>query len=120
MSDDLVTIAVFGSPFEAGLAKSELEAFGIPAFIADEFTVGANPLYSNALGGVKLKVPASHEQEARDILSQQVSSEIEKFDPEEPIKSSHKTMAKTFVWLYLLFGLIALAFVMFVATHFNR
>jgi hypothetical protein len=102
MTEKLVTVAVFGAPYEAGMAKSELEACGVPAFVADEFTIGANPLYSNALGGIKVQVPASYAEEAREILSGKPSSEVEKEEVTGSEKNPHKLMAKSFVWLYLL------------------
>jgi predicted RNA-binding Zn-ribbon protein involved in translation (DUF1610 family) len=69
MTDRLVTIARYSTPFEANMAKSMLESAGIPAFVADEYTIGINWLYSNALGGVKLQVPESFASEALDLLS---------------------------------------------------
>lgn len=101
MTEKLVTVAVFGAPYEAGMAKSELEACGVPAFVADEFTIGANPFYSNALGGIKVQVPASYAEEARQILSDKPSSEVEKEEVTGLEKNPHK-LAKSFVWLYLL------------------
>ncbi|WP_298438349.1 hypothetical protein [Geobacter sp.] len=56
MAGGLVTIAQYRDLPEAGLAKSKLEAAGIVCFLDNEYTVGANWLYSNALGGVKLNV----------------------------------------------------------------
>lgn len=102
MTKTLVTVAVYGSPYEAGMAKSELEACGVPAFVADEFTISANPLYSNALGGIKIQVPASYAEEAREILSAKPQAEVEKEEMTSPAENSHKLMAKSFVWLYLL------------------
>ena len=57
MSKHLLTIARFGTPFQANMAKNRLEAEGIPAFLADEQTVGNLLLYGAVLGGVKLLVP---------------------------------------------------------------
>ena len=71
MTDKLVTIATFSTPFDANMAKSVLESAGIPVFIADEYTIGMNWLYSNALGGVKVQVPESVACEAREILALQ-------------------------------------------------
>jgi hypothetical protein len=101
MTESLITVAVFVSPYEAGMAKSELEAFGIPAFVADEFTIGANPLYSNALGGIKVQVPASCAQNARNILSAQAPSDGLPEEKREHGNNLHKKMARSFVWLYL-------------------
>jgi hypothetical protein len=70
MSDDLVTVASFGTTFEANLAKGELEANEIDAVLKDDNMVNVNPLLTNFLGGVKLQVAASDEEEARSILKQ--------------------------------------------------
>ncbi|WP_456445070.1 putative signal transducing protein [Thiolapillus sp.] len=64
----LVTISSFSLPHEANIAKATLESAGIPAFLADEHTIGMNWFYSNALGGVKLKVPQSFVDEAKELL----------------------------------------------------
>jgi ascorbate-specific PTS system EIIC-type component UlaA len=102
MTERLVTVAVFVSPHEAGMAKGELEACGIPAFVADEFAIGANPLYSNALGGIKVQVPAQFVEEARQILS--LEPPLEAADELKASDNPHKLMAKSFVWLYLIVG----------------
>ncbi len=69
MSEKLVTIGSYSTPFEANMVKSQLESAGIPAFIADEYTIGMNWLYSNALGGVKVQVPESQVCEAKEFLA---------------------------------------------------
>lgn len=79
MAGGLVTIAQYRDLPEAGLAKSKLEAAGIPCFLDNEYTVGVNWLYSNALGGVKLKVPEEDAEEAKAIIEEI----IEPIAPEE-------------------------------------
>ncbi|MBK5276075.1 MAG: DUF2007 domain-containing protein [Desulfuromonadales bacterium] len=106
MTEEMVTVAVYGSPFEAGMARSELEAFGIPVYVADEFTIGANLLYSNALGGVKVNVPLSYAEEARQILSVEVPNEN---PSSENVINVHKEIAKSFVWLYLGLAAVSMA-----------
>ena len=69
MTEKMVTIGSYSTPYEANLVKSQLESAGIPVFIADEFTIGMNWLYSNALGGVKVQVPESLVQEAQELLA---------------------------------------------------
>lgn len=113
MDEKLVTVAVFGSPYEAGMAKSELEACGIPAFIADEFAIGVNPLYSNALGGIKLQVPASYAEEAHQIVSAQAPLEEKKPSDKEPVSNHKIAIAKSFVWLYLAMAAAGTAFVVY-------
>jgi hypothetical protein len=54
--NDWVTIAKFAYPHEAALLKGRLESDGILSNIKDEHTIAANPMYSPALGGVKVQV----------------------------------------------------------------
>lgn len=68
MADKLITIARYRDFPPAGLDKSILEDHGIPCFLNDHFTVGTNWLYSNAIGGLKLKVREEHVDEAKEIL----------------------------------------------------
>jgi hypothetical protein len=64
----LVTVCTYTYPYEADLAKSRLEAEGIPVFVKEEFLVRMNWLYSNALGGIKLQVAEPDAEDARQIL----------------------------------------------------
>jgi len=65
----LTTIARFSFPHEAQIARSSLEAAGIPAFVADEHTINMQWLYSDALGGVRLQVPPEHAGHALALLA---------------------------------------------------
>lgn len=51
-----VTIISFTYSFQAYILKGKLESEGIICFIKDELAVQSNPIYSNALGGIKLQV----------------------------------------------------------------
>lgn len=75
MNENLVTIGKYSTPYEANMVKSQLESAGIPVFIADEFTIGMNWLYSNALGGVKVQVPESLALEAQELLASEVETQ---------------------------------------------
>ncbi|MYM63038.1 DUF2007 domain-containing protein [Pseudomaricurvus sp. HS19] len=66
----LVTVGRYSFPYEAHLHKGLLEAAYIPAFIADEHTISMDWLYSNALGGVRLQVPAAYAEQARAVLAE--------------------------------------------------
>ncbi len=66
--EELVTVRTYTYAYEAALAKSRLQSEDIYCFLKDELTIQANPFYSNALGGVKLQVPASEVRRAVDIL----------------------------------------------------
>jgi len=101
-ADHLVTVGIYGTPYEAGLAKSALESYDIPAFVADEFTIGVNSLYSNALGGIKVNVPASRVEDACRILRQELLPQEEEIMRD--IASSTPSFPKSLAWLYLLMG----------------
>lgn len=66
----LATVATYNFPYQAHLARARLESMDIPAFVADEHTINMQWLYSDALGGVRLQVPAPFAEEARQILAE--------------------------------------------------
>jgi hypothetical protein len=67
---DFVTVKTFWSSYQANIVKSFLENEGITCFLKDEFTVNADPLITNAIGGVKLQVPSSEYELAYTKLDQ--------------------------------------------------
>lgn len=69
MAERLITVATFSQPTEAHILKGRLEAEGIPCFLGDEHIIAAQPLYSLAVGGVKLQVTEGDEQEAREMIA---------------------------------------------------
>jgi DNA-directed RNA polymerase subunit RPC12/RpoP len=69
MSDTFVTIARYLYSSEAQIVKGRLESDGIEVFLRDNITIDTDPLVSNAIGGVKLKVLAKDASKARSILS---------------------------------------------------
>ena len=68
MNLKFVTIASYRDFPQAGLDRSILEEHHIQCYLENEFTVGVNWLYSNALGGIKLKVLESNAARAGEIL----------------------------------------------------
>ncbi|MDD2558961.1 MAG: DUF2007 domain-containing protein [Desulfuromonadaceae bacterium] len=76
MSQRLVTIARYRDIPPAGLAQSILEAEGITSFLDNQFMVGVNWLYSDAVGGIKLRVAESDVEEALKILAAYSSSDL--------------------------------------------
>lgn len=78
MSDRLVTIAVFGQPSEAHLARGALEAAGIRVALQNEETNALFGPMSSPLGGVRLVVRAEDEPAAVKVLD-------ETFGPNEPV-----------------------------------
>lgn len=70
MEDIFELVGSYQYSSEAIILKGKLETEGIEVFIRDNNTVDANPLYSNAIGGVKLFVNRSDCLKAKDIISQ--------------------------------------------------
>ena len=67
--DKIITFESYYDPMLAHIIRSRLEANGISCFIADENIIGANPLYNNAVGGLKLKVFEKDVERCREILA---------------------------------------------------
>ncbi len=68
MSTTFKTIAKFQYSAEAQIIKGRLESEGIEVFLSDHLTIDTDPLVSNAIGGVKLKVLAKDALRAQHIL----------------------------------------------------
>jgi DNA-directed RNA polymerase subunit RPC12/RpoP len=68
MSSKFKTIARFQYSTEAQIIKGRLEAEGIQVFLSDNLTIDTDPLVSNAIGGVKLKVLSVDALKAQHIL----------------------------------------------------
>jgi hypothetical protein len=66
-SGDLVPVARFFTAAEAQMLQSRLELEGVPAVVADAHMV--HLLMSTAIGGVRVLVPESHLERAREIAS---------------------------------------------------
>jgi rubredoxin len=65
----MITIKVFDNPIDAHILKSKLESEGIHCYVFDENIVSLNLLYSNAIGGVRLRVSEDDEQLANEIIA---------------------------------------------------
>jgi hypothetical protein len=68
MNGNWITVASFSQPVEAHLARTRLESEGITCVVSDEYLVRIDWFLSNAVGGVKLLVPAWEAARARDLL----------------------------------------------------
>lgn len=69
MEDIFELIGSYQYSSEAIIFKGKLESEGIEVFMRDNFTVEANPLYSNAIGGVKLFVKKEDLDKAKKVFS---------------------------------------------------
>lgn len=66
---DLFIVAQYLMPTEAHLAQGCLAASGIPAVVADDNLVQTYSLIAPAVGGVRVMVPASFVEQARQVLA---------------------------------------------------
>ena len=80
MPDELITLGSYSTSYEANLVKSVLAAFGIDAVLADEHAINANWVWSNLLGGVKVRVPESEAEAARDLIYAELNDEQDEED----------------------------------------
>ena len=65
---ETIILKRFDSPIEANIVKGLLESNDIFCFLQDEHSIGMNPLYSNALGGIKLMVRTEDGARAHALL----------------------------------------------------
>jgi hypothetical protein len=63
-----ICLATYLDDMRAEVARTRLEAHGIPAFVARDDCGGMRPHLAN-LGGARLLIDSAHETEARDILA---------------------------------------------------
>jgi hypothetical protein len=83
-SEDLVTIDSFDNPAMAAILASRLDAEGIEASISDAETISMDPLWTPAIGGVKVQVRISDSERAREIARRPPEPPVE-----EPGEASH-------------------------------
>jgi DNA-directed RNA polymerase subunit M/transcription elongation factor TFIIS len=91
MKKKLITVATYTQPIQAHIAKGRLEAEGILCFLGDENIISVHPFYSNAVGGVKLKVREEEAAQASAILDQIQAEEPE---PNTFAAEDHETSEK--------------------------
>ena len=70
MEDQLVTVETYQFLPQAQAAKLQLEGNGITVFLADAETVNMDWLLGNAIGNIKLQVPAEQADHALTLLDE--------------------------------------------------
>lgn len=68
----MITIAKVAYIHEADLICMKLEDAGIDSFIADQMLTSLNPLYSGAIGGIRIQIDEKDLENAREILSDSI------------------------------------------------
>jgi len=68
MQENIIVLDSFYEPLAAHLARTKLEAAGIPCFLTNENLVSLNRMYSPVAGGVRLHVYQRDAAQAAEIL----------------------------------------------------
>lgn len=68
--EEFITIAVFSYPHEITILKHRLEMEGISYYFENETAVSVAPLYSIALGGIRLKIHPNDSSQVQAILDE--------------------------------------------------
>lgn len=85
----LVTIAIFPTAFSAHVIQGRLQADGIECYVQDEHSVQMTPMFSNAIGGIKLQVKEEDVQIAVALLRQSGYRTVFDAPPVTPPKEQH-------------------------------
>jgi hypothetical protein len=67
-SGEFATVASFSTGVQAHVLRAQLESEGLFAVVRDEHLVGANHLWSTAVGGVRVDVPRESLAQAQEIM----------------------------------------------------
>ncbi len=78
----MVQVATFDDSLRAHFTRTLLEDAAITVEVRDEFLVQADPLLSNAVGGIKIFVPESQAHRAMEILADERDGSLEGEMPE--------------------------------------
>ncbi|MCX2679050.1 DUF2007 domain-containing protein [Galbibacter sp. EGI 63066] len=65
---NFVLVATYTYPHEYLVLKNLLTEEDIPFFFENETIVGVSPFYSNALGGIKLKVHKDYANYVKELI----------------------------------------------------
>jgi hypothetical protein len=66
--EKIIVFSSYYNPIEANIVKTRLIDSGVHCFLSGENTITVNPLYNQALGGVKLHIFEKDAELARSIL----------------------------------------------------
>ena len=66
--EDFIVVATFTYPHEYTVLKLLLERENIPHVFENETMVSVSPFYSNAIGGIKLRIHRKDLKTVKDII----------------------------------------------------
>lgn len=83
MEDKIIVYSTFYNPIEANIIKAKLEDSGIPCFLTDENVATIQPLFNQAIGGVKLNVFEKDVDQINVLLMDDVALEVPEIETEK-------------------------------------
>jgi hypothetical protein len=81
MEDKIIVYSTYYNPIEANIVKARLEDSEIACFLSDENVATIQPLYNQAIGGVKLNVFERDVEKIDALLKEQVEFVVEEDSP---------------------------------------
>jgi ribosomal protein L12E/L44/L45/RPP1/RPP2 len=93
MEEQLVTVETYSFLAQAEAAKLQLEGNGITVFLADAETVNMDWLLGNAIGNIKLQVPAAQAERALEVLEEMREKARERRETEKEEDEGEKCLA---------------------------
>lgn len=70
MSDKIIILASYDTVVEANLAKTKLDAYGIPCFLTEENFTNLYPIRNAIFPGVRLHVFENDKERAEEVLKE--------------------------------------------------
>jgi len=69
--EKIIIYAAYDTPIQANLAKTKLDAYGIPCFLTEENFTGLYPFRNELFPGVRLHIFEKDSERVREILSEE-------------------------------------------------
>ena len=76
--DEIITFATYYDPMLAHIIRARLEDSGIPCMV-DDSMMNVYPIYSNAIGGIKVKIFKRDLDKATELLKDGEGLPVDKF-----------------------------------------
>jgi len=83
MNDRTIVYSTYYNPIEANIIKARLEDSGFACFLADENVSTIQPLYNQAIGGVKLIVFERDVEAINALLAEDNSETVDEYTHED-------------------------------------
>jgi len=68
--EKIVVFRAYDTAVEANLAKTKLDAYGVPCFLTEEHFVGLYPIRNDIFPGVRLYIFEKDAEQAKEVLTE--------------------------------------------------